>query len=88
MGNMAVSVIRTVAPAVAGGLITWAVRQGWTVDASVAQPLTEGLTVAFTLVWYWAVRQAEKRWPGAGYLLGVPRPPSYGQAPPAARTAP
>jgi len=84
MTNLVVSWIRTFTPVLVGGLIAWLVRQGVKVDTSVAQPLTEALTVIFTAVYYFLVRTLETWWPGFGWLLGIPKQPAY---PPAEVTA-
>ncbi len=82
MSNLIISWIRTVTAAAVAALVTWLIRQGWSVDPSVEQPLTEALVVVLTGGYYWLVRLAEaKVSPLFGYLLGVPKAPSYEQPP-------
>lgn len=77
MSDIVISWLRTAAAVLAGGLITWAVRQGLLADSSVQQPLTEVLMVAFTAAWYFIVRVLEAWWPKFGFFLGVPKAPTY-----------
>jgi hypothetical protein len=73
-----ISLIRTICPIIAGALITWLVRQGIRVDASVSQPLTEALVAVFSAAYYALARLLEtKVAPGFGWMLGVPKTPAY-----------
>lgn len=85
MKDLVMSLIRTWAAMLAGAAVAWAVRQGLLTDSSVAQPLTEVLTVAFGAVYYLVVRLLERINPKAGWLLGVPHPPVYPTANPPAK---
>jgi hypothetical protein len=80
MSNLMVSAIRTVVAALVGAGVTWLIRQGWVADDSVTQPLTEALVVICTGAYYVIVRAVEQVYPQAGWLLGVPKAPSYPQA--------
>jgi hypothetical protein len=77
VSDLIISMIRTGSAALAGALITWAVRQGLLADNSVTQPLTEVLVVAFSAAYYWLVRLLETFNPIFGYLLGYPAAPTY-----------
>jgi uncharacterized membrane protein (DUF441 family) len=74
MGDQAVSLIRTIVPVVVGSFITWLAGRGVDIDGAAVAPIVTTLVVAG---YYAAVRAAEQRWPHAGWLLGVARPPSY-----------
>lgn len=77
-----VSYIRTYVPAAAGSIIGWAVANGLPVEKSTQDSLTAVLIVAFIALWYALARVLEKRFPAAGWLLGVPRQPLYASAKP------
>lgn len=72
-----VSYIRTYVPALAGAIIGWAVSMGLPLEDSTQTSLTAVLVVAFTVAWYALARFLEKRFPKAGWLLGVPKQPVY-----------
>ncbi|MEW1700370.1 hypothetical protein [Streptomyces sp. NPDC091278] len=69
------SLIRTIAPIVAGWLITQALRLGVEIDPGSVESL---VTSAFAAIYYAAFRFAELRLsPKFGWLLGWSRPPEY-----------
>lgn len=78
LSDTVVSYIRTYTPALAGLVIGWLVARGLPVDPGMRDGLTAVLSGAFIAAWYAGVRYAEKRWPAAGWLLGVPKAPAYG----------
>lgn len=73
--NWATSMVRTiVAPGIVALLATWATLVKVSLPGDVVPTVVSG--IGFT---YWlGVRLLERRFPGAGWLLLVPRPPSYG----------
>jgi hypothetical protein len=77
MSNLVISAIRTIVAAAVGAFVTWLIRQGWVVDSAVEQPLTEALVVIITGGYYVIVRAIEQVYPQAGWLLGVPKAPTY-----------
>lgn len=82
--DTAISYIRTGAPALAGLIIGWAVSTGLPVTGNALDALTAVLVGVFTFAWYAGVRLIEKKIPAAGWLLGVPRTPTYPPKPPLA----
>lgn len=77
LSDLVVSQIRTYTPAVAGALIGWGVSLGLPVSAGMKDGLTAILIPVFAGAWYLGVRLLEKRYPWAGWLLGLPRTPTY-----------
>lgn len=73
------SIIRTVVPYIAGGILAWLVSINFSIPG-VSEPLLEGvLTFVLGSLYYFAVRLLEKKWPALGWLLGAPVQPTYGQ---------
>jgi hypothetical protein len=77
MNDFVTSLIRTWTPIIAGTLIGWGIAQGLPVDKSMEAGLTALLAAGLSGLYYLAVRLAEQRWPAAGWLLGVAKPPAY-----------
>lgn len=73
------SLIRTFVPLVVGSLVAWLATLGIEVDRTALIGILDPLLAT---AYYALIRAAEKRWPGAGWLLGAPGAPSY--APPSA----
>lgn len=73
------SLIRTFVPLVVGSVVAWLATQGVEVDRTALIGILDPLLAT---AYYALIRAAEKRWPGAGWLLGAPGAPSY--APPSA----
>lgn len=88
MNDVVTSIVRTLAVLAAGSLITWGVRQGVPVDASVQQPLTELLVAVFGAAYYVVARILENWHPSFGWMLGAPRQPTYPPKPPPPPAAP
>lgn len=78
LNDQVVSYIRTWVPALVGLVAGWAVSVGLPVTQGMQNVLTPVLSAAFIGLYYAGVRYAEKRWPAAGWLLGVPKTPAYG----------
>lgn len=74
VSDLAVSIIRTVVPAVVAFAAAQLLRLGVELDAATAATLA---TAVLTGVYYAAVRALEARWPRAGWLLGYPLAPTY-----------
>ncbi|MFE0640162.1 hypothetical protein [Streptomyces sp. NPDC058877] len=69
------SVARTVAPVVAGWLITQALRLGVEIESSVVESLvTSGFAVGYYALFRFAELRLSRRF---GWLLGWARPPEY-----------
>jgi hypothetical protein len=77
MSSFVTSLIRTWTPIVAGAIIGWAITAGLPVTQADKAGLTAVLAGVASALYYLAVREAEKRWPEVGWLLGVPKPPVY-----------
>lgn len=77
-----VAYIRTLVPIGVGIVFTWiATNLGVVLDDSSKTQLVIFFTGAVTAVYYIVVHWLEKRWPKAGWLLGVARKPVYGPLP-------
>lgn len=81
MTDLIASLIRTYVPAVVGAVL---VAIGSALDiANLDTPDNRARVVgAIFVVYYAGVRLLERKYPKAGWLLGLPKPPSY--TPPAA----
>ena len=79
--NYLLSLVRTVAPIIAGWLIAQAVRLGVHLDGTILVSL---LTSAFAVAYYVVFRWAELHLSGRfGWLLGWAAPPEYQDPQPA-----
>lgn len=68
------SLIRTTVPLLVGFVASWAARRGFDIkEAEVAA----WLTPVVSGVYYAAVRKAEQKWTGVGWLLGLANQPVY-----------
>ena len=74
MSDQIVSIIRTVVPALVGLLITAAGQIGVDLDNAALTAVVSSIVIG---AYYAAARQLERRWPKAGWLLGLPRAPTY-----------
>jgi hypothetical protein len=72
MGDFLVSLIRTWVPVAIGYLVTVGL-----LPTDLSDQATAALTAVITAVYYGLARLLEKRWPVFGWLLGVPKEPSY-----------
>jgi hypothetical protein len=75
VSDWVISQIRTIVPVVAGWIAAQALAAGFELDRASLESV---LTVVATLAYYTAARALERRWPRLGWLLGYPKPPSYG----------
>ena len=79
MHDQIISLIRTYVPVAVGAFLTFlAVKLGVVVDEHVSTGLTTGLVGLASALYYAIARALEQRWPWLGWLLGVPKQPTYG----------
>lgn len=80
--DLLTSIVRDVTGKVVGAILGLALALGITVPADMSAQLTIVvgglLALVCQVIYYVAVRAAERRWPAVGRLLGVARPPTYG----------
>jgi len=74
MSDYITSLIRTVVPIAVGWLVATLANIGVDLDETAAVTALTGLVIS---IYYALARWAESRWPQAGWLLGVPKPPVY-----------
>ena len=78
MHDQIISLIRTYVPVAVGAFLTFlAVRFGVVVPEDVSTGLTTGLVGLVSALYYAVARALEQRWPWLGWLLGVPKQPTY-----------
>ena len=78
MHDQIISLIRTYVPVAVGAFLTYlAVRFGVVVPEDVSTGLTTGLVGLVSALYYAVARALEQRWPWLGWLLGVPKQPTY-----------
>lgn len=78
--------IRTTVPMLIGALLTWLAKTYEIVlDAETTATVATAATFAVSVAWYTLSRALEARWPRLGVLLGVARPPVYGETEKAVR---
>lgn len=78
MTDLAVARIRTLVPAVIGGLIAYlADTFGIILGEGSSMELIIGVTSGAVWLYYVAIRQLAEKWPGVGILLGVNKAPTY-----------
>lgn len=77
LSNNIVALIRTYTPALVGLAAGWLVSAGLPLSPALTDELTPVLSAVFIAVYYAGVRYLERRWPAFGWLLGVPKQPSY-----------
>lgn len=80
------SLIRTYVPLIVGPAIVWLSTTLGTDLSELEQPAILVLSGVAGAVWYAGVRLLERRWPSAGWLLGKPGAPRYGDLDGAERT--
>lgn len=77
MQDIVTSAIRTFVPYVVGAVVAWLTQKGVHVPDSSVASATAFITFLVGSAYYAAVRTLEKKYPQAGYLLGVPKKPTY-----------
>lgn len=78
------SVVRTVVPILVGAVISFLVRNGIDVSWLNEGEVSAWLTPVAIATYYGIVRAAEKKYPLAGWFLGLAKQPGYSDAPPPA----
>lgn len=78
MSNYLVSLIRTIAPALVGAILSWLALHGLDLPSGDREAVTAAVTGVLVVVYYAVVRALESKWPKLGVLLGVPAAPEYG----------
>lgn len=71
--------IRTWVPLAVGSVASWLGLKGVHLDTATTAALGSGLTGTVGALYYALVHLLEKKWAKVGYLLGVPKQPSYNQ---------
>jgi hypothetical protein len=71
------AVVRTVVPLVVSLVAGLLARAGLEVDDSLRQSIVSLVSLLVGAGYYVIVRELERRWAGAGWLLGSPRAPYY-----------
>jgi hypothetical protein len=82
VSDLVVSWIRTFVPVVVGVVVGWLVSIHLPIVPGLRDGLASLLSGGAIMVWYTAVRWLEAHWSWLGWLLGVPKQPTY--KPPAA----
>lgn len=78
MQNYITSGIRTAVPYVIGAVVAWLTQKGVHVSPASVASATAIVTFLVGSLYYVVVRTVERKYPKAGYLLGVPTKPTYG----------
>jgi hypothetical protein len=78
--NLAPAVIRTFVPIVVAALVDYLARKGLDIDSGTQLALVNVGSMLVATVYYAAVRELERRFPRAGWLLGSPHAPVYPSA--------
>ena len=74
-----IALIRTLVPSAVGACLAWAAARGLEIDAETSAALAAALVAICTTLYYAAVTWLERKVdPAFGWLLGVPKAPSYG----------
>lgn len=72
IGDFVASLIRTYVPLLVGMLVAWGV-----LPADSSEPAIVTLTGLASGAYYLGARLLERRWPIFGWLLGLPKAPTY-----------
>ncbi len=73
-----IALIRTLVPSAVGAALAWAAARGIGIDDQTSASLTAALVAICTALYYAAVTALERKVdPAFGWLLGVPKAPSY-----------
>lgn len=75
--SIAPAVIRTVVPMLVTLLTSWLARNDVVVDGESQAALVGVISLIVGTGYYTLVRELERRWPKAGWLLGSPHAPVY-----------
>lgn len=73
-----IALIRTFVPSLIGAAMAWATAKGFGIDETTSASLSAALVAICTALYYAAVTWLERKVdPAFGWLLGVPKAPSY-----------
>lgn len=76
-GSIAPAVIRTIVPMVVTLVVSWLARNDIIVDGESQTALVGLVSLIVGTGYYTLVRELERRWARAGWLLGSPHAPVY-----------
>jgi hypothetical protein len=76
LGDVLVSLVRTIVPAIVGTLLAWLASRGLDLTA-YSNAVNAALVPLFIALYYALARLLERKWPVFGLLLGARRQPSY-----------
>ena len=77
MQDIVTSGVRTTVPYIVGAVVAYLSQKGVHVpDAAIARA-TAALTLVVGTLYYHVVRMLEQKYPKLGYLLGIPKQPTY-----------
>lgn len=77
MNDFVISLIRTWTPMAVGAFVAWLTSLGVNLDPGATAGLIAFLGALFSAVYYLIVRLIEKKYPGAGALLGAVKKVEY-----------
>jgi hypothetical protein len=77
LNDFVTSLIRTWVPIIVGSIIGWLAARGINIDAQAVAGLAAFLAAVFSGLYYLVIRLIERRYPGAGALLGSAKRPEY-----------
>ena len=77
MGDLATSIIRTVVPMAVGSILSFLAAKGINLDEQTSAALITFLSGFLSALYYVVARALEEKFPNAGLLLGVRKPPIY-----------
>lgn len=80
LSNYVTSAVRTGVPALVAWVAGWLLARGIDIPAETRDWAVGGLTFLILMGYYLLARGLERRWPRAGFLLGVPTAPVYAPA--------
>lgn len=73
-----IALIRTMVPSAVGAAVAWAAARGVGIDDQTSAALAAALVAVCTSLYYALVTYLERKVnPAFGWLLGVPKAPSY-----------
>ena len=71
------AVVRTMVPLLVSLVAAGLARAGLEIDDATRSTLVSAISLLVGTGYYVLVRELERRWPGAGWLLGSPHAPVY-----------
>lgn len=76
-GDKVTSIVRTVTPMIAGGIITFLANKGFSLDATITANVYASVQMVVSALYYIIVRSLEAKFPKIGILLGSVKTPQY-----------